>query len=163
MLKQQQMGFSGLQKKKQLQAKRERKANQELVSQFSQINQEIVDLHFKDSLISIVRDTSLLVYNENLYSSSLDIPIRPQWSSQDTKESLELREEIYFKQYLQDIFKSTDNIDNLSWFEMNLNVWRQLWRVFEISDIILFVVDIRHPILHFPKNENKQTSKNSSI
>jgi tRNA U34 5-carboxymethylaminomethyl modifying GTPase MnmE/TrmE len=32
---------------------------------------------------------------------------------------------------------------------MNLETWRQLWRVTEISDIILFIVDIRFPILHF--------------
>ncbi len=39
--------------------------------------------------------------------------------------------------------------NQLSYFEMNLETWRQLWRVTEISDIILFIVDIRFPILHF--------------
>jgi ribosome biogenesis GTPase A len=32
---------------------------------------------------------------------------------------------------------------------MNLETWRQLWRVLEISDIILLIVDIRFPVLHF--------------
>jgi len=32
---------------------------------------------------------------------------------------------------------------------MNLETWRQLWRVLEISDIILLIVDIRFPSLHF--------------
>ena len=32
---------------------------------------------------------------------------------------------------------------------MNLETWRQLWRVVEISDIILLIVDIRFPVLHF--------------
>lgn len=32
---------------------------------------------------------------------------------------------------------------------MNLETWRQLWRVVEISDIILLIVDIRFPALHF--------------
>ncbi|KAJ1949822.1 hypothetical protein IWQ62_006672, partial [Dispira parvispora] len=29
-------------------------------------------------------------------------------------------------------------------------VWRQLWRVLEISDIVLLIADVRHPLLHFP-------------
>ena len=32
---------------------------------------------------------------------------------------------------------------------MNLETWRQLWRVLEISDIVLLIVDIRFPSLHF--------------
>ncbi|KAI1789795.1 P-loop containing nucleoside triphosphate hydrolase protein [Ganoderma leucocontextum] len=35
-------------------------------------------------------------------------------------------------------------------FERNLEVWRQLWRVTEISQIILILLDSRCPILHFP-------------
>lgn len=34
----------------------------------------------------------------------------------------------------------------LSYFELNLETWRQLWRVLEISDIILVIVDIRYPV-----------------
>ena len=32
---------------------------------------------------------------------------------------------------------------------MNIETWRQLWRVLEISDIVLLIVDIRFPALHF--------------
>lgn len=39
--------------------------------------------------------------------------------------------------------------NQLSYFELNLETWRQLWRVLEISDIILLIVDIRFPALHF--------------
>lgn len=35
---------------------------------------------------------------------------------------------------------------NLSYFELNLETWRQLWRVLEISDIILVIVDIRYAV-----------------
>lgn len=34
----------------------------------------------------------------------------------------------------------------LSYFELNLETWRQLWRVLEISDIVLVIVDIRYPV-----------------
>lgn len=34
----------------------------------------------------------------------------------------------------------------LSYFEMNLETWRQLWRVLEISDVLLLIVDVRTPV-----------------
>ncbi|KAG6817963.1 hypothetical protein H0H87_012431 [Tephrocybe sp. NHM501043] len=37
-----------------------------------------------------------------------------------------------------------------TYFERNLEVWRQLWRVTEISQILLVLLDSRCPLLHFP-------------
>lgn len=37
-----------------------------------------------------------------------------------------------------------------SFFERNLSVWRQLWRVTEQSQIILVMIDVRCPPVHFP-------------
>ncbi|EGO31038.1 hypothetical protein SERLADRAFT_432699 [Serpula lacrymans var. lacrymans S7.9] len=37
-----------------------------------------------------------------------------------------------------------------TYFERNIEVWRQLWRVTEISQIILLLLDSRCPILHIP-------------
>lgn len=34
----------------------------------------------------------------------------------------------------------------LSYCELNLETWRQLWRVLEISDIILIIADVRYPV-----------------
>lgn len=36
--------------------------------------------------------------------------------------------------------------NDLSYFELNLETWRQFWRVLEMSDILLCVVDIRFPV-----------------
>lgn len=41
-------------------------------------------------------------------------------------------------------------MENLSFFELNLETWRQLWRVLEMSDVLLIIVDIRYPVLMFP-------------
>lgn len=41
-------------------------------------------------------------------------------------------------------------LNDLSYFEMNLETWRQLWRVLEMSDIILIILDIRYCALLFP-------------
>lgn len=35
---------------------------------------------------------------------------------------------------------------SLSFCELNLETWRQLWRVLEISDIILVIADVRYPV-----------------
>lgn len=35
---------------------------------------------------------------------------------------------------------------SLSYCELNLETWRQLWRVLEISDIILVIADVRYPV-----------------
>ncbi|KIY67195.1 P-loop containing nucleoside triphosphate hydrolase protein [Cylindrobasidium torrendii FP15055 ss-10] len=37
-----------------------------------------------------------------------------------------------------------------TYFERNIEVWRQLWRVTEISQIILVLLDSRCPLLHYP-------------
>lgn len=56
---------------------------------------------------------------------------------------------IYFlKDYLNKVFVNYQN-QEISFFEMNLETWRQLWRVTEISDIVLLIVDIRYAPLHF--------------
>jgi ribosome biogenesis GTPase A len=52
---------------------------------------------------------------------------------------------ISLQEYLEKIF-STYSTDELSYFEMNLETWRQLWRVLEMSDIILMIADIRYPV-----------------
>lgn len=40
----------------------------------------------------------------------------------------------------------------LSYFELNLETWRQLWRVLEMSDIVLIIVDIRYCVSAYFRN-----------
>ncbi|XP_064458234.1 guanine nucleotide-binding protein-like 1 [Ornithodoros turicata] len=81
--------------------------------------------------------------------SALDMPQRPPWNRSMSKEALEAREMQYFREYVEGIEKNFSDAD-LSYFELNLETWRQLWRVLEMSEVILLVADIRHPVLHFP-------------
>ncbi|KAI8125722.1 hypothetical protein FF38_08895 [Lucilia cuprina] len=80
-----------------------------------------------------------------------DFPIRPEWSYDMDKVTLDRNENKYFREYvekLQDKQKSENK--DLSLFELNLETWRQLWRVLEISDILLIIVDVRYSTLMFP-------------
>nr|XP_039263931.1 guanine nucleotide-binding protein-like 1 [Styela clava] len=80
--------------------------------------------------------------------SELDMPQRPHWDYLDSKQLLEQREEKYFSTYLDNLYSKFKD-KNLSYFEHNLETWRQLWRVIEMSDVIAMVADVRHPVLHF--------------
>nr|CAB3250077.1 guanine nucleotide-binding protein-like 1 [Phallusia mammillata] len=80
--------------------------------------------------------------------SELDMPKRPNWSYKMSKEQLESREASYFQKYLNEIYNKFGD-QNLSYFEHNLETWRQLWRVLEMSDVVVMVTDVRHPVLHF--------------
>ncbi|KAI8097762.1 uncharacterized protein BX664DRAFT_327193 [Halteromyces radiatus] len=85
---------------------------------------------------------------------SIGFPVRPQWNYEMTKEQVEQQEEEYFQAWKRSVYEQygddQQNDRQLSWFEQNLEVWRQLWRVLEISDVILLVMDIRNPLVHFP-------------
>ncbi|XP_051999415.1 guanine nucleotide-binding protein-like 1 [Xyrauchen texanus] len=79
----------------------------------------------------------------------LNFPRRPSWHYGMRREELLQKEEKSFREYLEALH-SKNPPGTLSHFEHNLETWRQLWRVIEMSDIILLIVDIRHPVLQFP-------------
>ena len=52
------------------------------------------------------------------------------------------------QQYLETVLEKygVDHGEELSYFELNLETWRQLWRVLEMADVVLLITDIRHPV-----------------
>ncbi|KAK0465576.1 P-loop containing nucleoside triphosphate hydrolase protein [Desarmillaria tabescens] len=89
--------------------------------------------------------SAILSLQEYRYPGPLDTPTcpkRPKWRYEMSKEEVERNEEGLFKKWLKqtDMMverwqKSTENSD---------------WRVTEISDIILVLLDSRCPLLHYP-------------
>lgn len=79
-------------------------------------------------------------------------------------EEIEREEEKYFERYLRaldnfsvsqalsakSVTSSTTVNPPLNMYERNLDVWRQLWRTVEASEVVLLVADARYPILHLP-------------
>ncbi|KAM4696605.1 guanine nucleotide-binding protein-like 1 [Rhinophrynus dorsalis] len=104
----------------------------------------------QEKILEPVPETELEVDIDKIYrpGSVLDFPKRPAWSYEMSKEKVQSQEEKAFREYLQKIYES-HNPRELSYFDHNLETWRQLWRVLEMSDIILLITDIRHPVLHF--------------
>jgi ribosome biogenesis GTPase A/vacuolar-type H+-ATPase subunit H len=104
-----------------------------------------------------------LEIDDNFFDG-FDLPKRPPWSFNMKKETVLANEERDFFKYVTNIEKAHFNdMKKLSYFELNIETWRQLWRVLEISDIIIMIVDCRFPTLLFPpyvynyiKNELKK-------
>ncbi|XP_053578018.1 guanine nucleotide-binding protein-like 1 [Bombina bombina] len=104
----------------------------------------------QDKVLDPIPEAELEVDISEIYrpGSVLDFPKRPAWNYDMSKEAVLSQEERAFKDYLQKIYEN-HNPQELSYFEHNIETWRQLWRVLEMSDIILLITDIRHPVLHF--------------
>ncbi|KAE8355494.1 hypothetical protein BDV28DRAFT_37885 [Aspergillus coremiiformis] len=79
----------------------------------------------------------------------LTVPRRPKWDQTTTRQQLELMERESFLEWRRGLAELQENHDLLMTpFERNLEVWRQLWRVIERSDLVVQIVDARNP-LHF--------------
>ncbi|KAI9596719.1 P-loop containing nucleoside triphosphate hydrolase protein [Syncephalis fuscata] len=124
---------------------------QALYSKFEKLTKEQIDQGRRIATRPFKRldKTALEVSFEDVHPAVVDFPKRPKWRREQSKEALERQEKNYFEHWMQDLLKAHPN-GQLCFFERNLEVWRQLWRVLELSDVLLFVVDVRHPILHFP-------------
>ncbi|CAL1290801.1 unnamed protein product [Larinioides sclopetarius] len=79
----------------------------------------------------------------------LCIPRRPYWDiNHMTKEEIDENEKLAFQTWRKKIalFQEEKNI-TMTPFEKNIEVWRQLWRVIERSDLVVQIVDARNPLL----------------
>ena len=103
--------------------------------------------------IEALPDSWRIATFENVYESDsikLKIPLRPSWDYSLTREELEDSELKYFQSWVNSIYDSIPDRSKMSYFEQNLEVWRQLWRVCEISNAVVMVADIRFPVVHLP-------------
>ncbi|CAM8897949.1 unnamed protein product [Rhodiola kirilowii] len=86
---------------------------------------------------------------EELHASSLRVPRRPSWHSKMTADELDANEKQSFLVWRRNLASLEENEKLvLTPFEKNLDIWRQLWRVLERSDLIVMVVDARDPLFY---------------
>lgn len=118
------------------------KKNSLLTSAFSQPNDQEIAEDKQNHCLEIAKKSRISPSYVHL-----DFPKRPFWVKETTMEELNSQEELYFENYKQEI---TDNHDQISFYEQNLRVWQEFWRVLEKSTVILVVCDIRNPLFFFP-------------
>lgn len=89
-----------------------------------------------------------VVRKQNAKRARLTIPRRPPWSKDMTAGELDVRERESLLQWRRSLAELQEVDDLLMTpFERNLEVWRQLWRVIERSDLVVQIVDARHPLM----------------
>ena len=78
----------------------------------------------------------------------LTVPRRPAWDARTTPQQLDERERQALLEWRRGLAVLQESNDLLMTpFERNLEVWRQLWRVIERSDLVVQIVDARNPLL----------------
>lgn len=138
--------------------------------QFTQESKKELEIMKEDGFKPLNVMTSKEREMDASYFEGFDFPVRPPWSFDSSKEQLDRNENRYFKviqvwqkdsicvtqyfdllqEYVDEVFKKLVDSNELSLFELNLETWRQLWRVLEFSDILLIIVDVRYASLQFP-------------
>ena len=82
------------------------------------------------------------------HKQRLTVPRRPKWDKKTTPQELDRLERESLLQWRRGLAELQEVKDLLMTpFERNLEVWRQLWRVIERSDLVVQIVDARNPLL----------------
>jgi large subunit GTPase 1 len=83
-----------------------------------------------------------------LHQEKLRVPRRPAWDNTTTPEQLKQAERESFLEWRRSLAVIEESMGLLlTPYERNLEVWRQMWRVIERSDMIVQIVDARNPLL----------------
>ena len=86
---------------------------------------------------------------EATHRNKLKVPRRPPWTRETPPEVLDQNERRAFLEWRRALASvEADERLTLTPFEKNLEIWRQLWRVCERSDIVVQVVDARDPLFY---------------
>ncbi|QLG71131.1 hypothetical protein HG535_0B01690 [Zygotorulaspora mrakii] len=83
------------------------------------------------------------------HARELIVPRRPAWDKTMTRFQLDRQEKEAFLNWRRKLAMLQESNEDLllTPFERNIEVWRQLWRVVERSDLVVQIVDARDPLL----------------
>lgn len=98
-------------------------------------------------LLSALEERSA-VKKQSAKRNRLTVPRRPPWDDTTTPQELDKSERASLLEWRRGLAELQETDDLLMTpFERNLEVWRQLWRVIERSDLVVQIVDARNPLL----------------
>ncbi|RCI08564.1 hypothetical protein L249_4771 [Ophiocordyceps polyrhachis-furcata BCC 54312] len=94
------------------------------------------------------REERSVMGKHRMHRDRLTVPRRPKWDASTTPQELDALERKSFLDWRRGLAELQENNDLLMTpFERNIEVWRQLWRVIERSDLVVQIVDARNPLL----------------
>lgn len=98
-------------------------------------------------LLSAAEERAVLG-KQRQHKARLTVPRRPAWNASTTPDELDRLERESFLEWRKGLAELQETQDLLMTpFERNLEVWRQLWRVIERSDVVVQIVDARNPLM----------------
>jgi len=110
---------------------------------------KIIHADQKNPYLLSMREERAVSRRQNENKGRLTVPRRPPWDSKTTPQELDERERESLIQWRRGLAELEENKDLLMTpFERNIEVWRQLWRVIERSDLVVQIVDARNPLLY---------------
>ena len=111
-------------------------------------NVKIIHTDQKNPYLLAAAEERAAVGKQKEHRNRLTVPRRPKWDSTTTPEQLDRMERDSLLEWRRGLAELQENNDLLlTPFERNLEVWRQLWRVIERSDLVVQIVDARNPLL----------------
>ena len=111
-------------------------------------NVKIIHTDQKNPYLLSAAEERAAVGKQREHKNRLTVPRRPHWDASTTPEQLDRMERDSLLEWRRGLAELQENNDLLMTpFERNLEVWRQLWRVIERSDLVVQIVDARHPLL----------------
>lgn len=110
-------------------------------------NVKIIHADQKNPYLLSASEEKTTVKKHQKNRGRLTVPRRPKWDSSTTPAQLEAMERASLLDWRRGLAELQENHDLLMTpFERNLEVWRQLWRVIERSDLVVQIVDARNPL-----------------
>src|SRR5271156_5692734 len=111
-------------------------------------NVKIIHTDQKNPYLLSAAEERAAVGKQKAYKDRLTVPRRPHWDASTTPEELDRMERESLLEWRRGLAELQENNDLLMTpFERNIEVWRQLWRVIDRSDLVVQIVDARNPLL----------------
>lgn len=111
-------------------------------------NVKIIHTDQRNPFLLSANEERAVLGKHRLHKNRLTVPRRPKWDASTTPQELDVLERDSFLTWRRGLAELQENNDLLMTpFERNLEVWRQLWRVIERSDLVVQIVDARNPLL----------------
>ncbi|KAL2152537.1 hypothetical protein VTH82DRAFT_5721 [Thermothelomyces myriococcoides] len=111
-------------------------------------NVKIIHTDQRNPYLLTAAEEKVVLGKQKALKSRLTVPRRPHWDETTTREELDRLERESFLEWRKGLAELQETQDLLMTpFERNLEVWRQLWRVIERSDVVVQIVDARNPLM----------------
>ncbi|RYO93818.1 hypothetical protein DL762_000868 [Monosporascus cannonballus] len=111
-------------------------------------NVRIIHTDQRNPYLLSAAEQSNVLGKHQAHKARLSVPRRPKWDEHTSAQELDVLERDSFMNWRRGLAELQENHDLLMTpFERNLEVWRQLWRVIERSDLVVQIVDARNPLM----------------